>query len=54
MKEILLYGGIAVTIFLTLLYFVILFLFPEWVGISGKDSEDTLRAHRDEGEKKEE
>ena len=55
MNDILFYGGIVVTIFLTIAYFIILFLFPEWVGISGKDSEATLEAQREEktDEKKE-
>ena len=51
MKDILLYGGIAVTVVLTVAYFVVLYLYPEWIGISGKDSEETLRAHQDESSK---
>ena len=31
-----------------MVYFAIMFMWPEWVGISGKDSEKTLQAHREE------
>lgn len=51
MKEAVLVGGIIATVFFTIIYFLILFFFPEWVGISGKDSEETLKAHQEEKEK---
>ena len=50
MKETLMFGGIAATVFFTIIYFFILYFFPEWVGISGKDSEETLKSHQEEKE----
>lgn len=29
-------------------YFLLMFLYPEWVGISGEDTRRTLDAHQDE------
>lgn len=39
---------IALTVVLTIMYFVVMFVWPEWVGISGKDSDKTLEAHKEE------
>ena len=41
MKEAMIVAGLVITILLTILYFVILYVWPEWVGISGKDSKKT-------------
>ncbi|MCJ8277101.1 MAG: hypothetical protein HRT44_07985 [Bdellovibrionales bacterium] len=49
MKETLITLGVGFTVLFTIFYFVILYFFPEWVGISGKDSEETLEAHKEEG-----
>ena len=33
---------------LTMGYFFLMFFFPEWVGISGEDTQKALKAHKDE------
>lgn len=38
---------IGLTVFFFLLYFVIMLLYPEWVGISGEDTKRDLEAHRE-------
>ena len=48
MKEAMIVAGLVITILLTILYFVILYVWPEWVGISGKDSKKTLEDHQEE------
>ncbi len=40
-------------IFFTLMvYFVVLILFPEWVGVSGRDHKKIMEEQREEGETK--
>lgn len=42
------YIVIGVIVFLTLLYFFLMFFFPEWVGISGEDTQKNLKAHQED------
>lgn len=37
---------IGFVIFLTIGYFFLMFVFPEWVGISGEDTKKAIEAHR--------
>ncbi len=37
---------IGFVIFLTLGYFFLMFVFPEWVGISGEDTKKAIDSHR--------
>ena len=39
---------VGIIIFLTISYFFLMFLFPEWVGISGEDTQKVLQAHKEE------
>lgn len=34
--------------FITALYFIVLFLWPEWVGVSGRDHQETLEAQKEQ------
>ena len=37
---------IGLVVFLTVGYFVLMFLYPEWVGISGEDTKKAIESHR--------
>jgi hypothetical protein len=42
------YIVVGIIIFLTIGYFLLMFFFPEWVGISGEDTRKALEAHKEE------
>jgi hypothetical protein len=37
---------IGIIVFLTVGYFLLMFIYPEWVGISGEDTKKTIEAHQ--------
>lgn len=42
------YIVVGIIVFLTIGYFFLMFFYPEWVGISGEDTQRTLEAHKQE------
>lgn len=38
---------VALTFLFVALYFVLMYLYPEWVGISGEDTQRDLEAHKE-------
>ena len=43
------YIVVGIIVVLTLAYFFLMFFYPEWVGISGEDTQRNLKAHQEEG-----
>ena len=39
---------VGIVLVLTISYFLLMIFFPEWVGISGEDTEKAVDAHRQE------
>ncbi len=50
-KTIIIIGSVFAVLVLVFIYFVIMILWPEWVGISGKDTKKTLESHEDKSKK---
>jgi uncharacterized membrane protein (DUF485 family) len=41
-------------IFITFVFFVLAFFFPEWLGITGKKAHEVMASHQEEAPKKDE
>ena len=44
----------AIVFLLTIGYFFLMVFYPEWVGMSGKDTQETIDSHKDDSKVKEE